>query len=133
MAAEKTTEKALQVAVEGAMEELGVELSDFSVFPDYENMTYVFLIEPMKEDTGVSIEQLTECVYKHMREANGEFAGYVDTGRIKKPVAHWLQPETTILYRDMMVFRGASANQLKPVRVIMNEKQRKFFFSLIME
>ena len=82
MAAEKTTEKALQAAVEGTMEELGVELSDFSVYPDYENMTYVFLIEPMKEDTGVSVERLTECVYKHMRKANGEFAGYVDTGRI---------------------------------------------------
>jgi hypothetical protein len=31
----------------------------------------------------------------------------------------------------MMVMRGASMNQLKPVRVIMNERQRKFFFSLI--
>ncbi|MBQ6441440.1 MAG: GH3 auxin-responsive promoter family protein [Lachnospiraceae bacterium] len=133
MAAEKTTEKALQVAVEGAMEELGVELSDFSVYPDYDNMTYVFLVEPMKEDVGVNEQQLTDCIYKHMRKANGEFAGYVDTGRIKRPVAHWLQSQTATLYRDMMVFKGASANQLKPVRVIMNEKQRKFFFGLLME
>ena len=133
MAAEKTTEKALQAAVEGAMEELGIELSDFSVYPDYDNMTYVFLVEPMKEEAGADAQQLTDCVYKHMRKANGEFAGYVDTGRIKKPVAHWIQPETSMLYRDMMVFKGASANQLKPVRVIMNEKQRKFFFGLLME
>jgi len=132
MAAEKTTEKALQMGVESAMEELGVELSDFSVYPDYDNMTYVFLIEPEKENTGISEEKLSECVFKHMREANGEFAGYVDTGRLQKPVAHWLQPQTAMLYRDMMVFKGASANQLKPVRVIMNEKQRKFFFSLRM-
>ncbi len=130
MAAEKTTEKALQIAVERTMNELGQELSDFCVYPDYDNMTYVFLIEPMKEDTGISEAQLTECVYKHMRVANGEFAGYVDTGRLKKPVAHWLQPQTAILYRDMMVYNGASANQLKPVRVITNEKQRKFFFGL---
>ena len=33
---EKTTEKALQAAVENTMNELGVELSDFSVYPDYE-------------------------------------------------------------------------------------------------
>ncbi len=133
MAAEKTTEAALRAAVTAAMDELGVELSDYCVYPDYENMTYVFLIEPMKEDTGVSAERLTECVYRHMREANGEFAGYVDTERLKKPVAHWLQPETAMLYRDMMVLKGASANQLKPVRVIMNERQRKFFFGLLME
>ena len=130
MAAEKTTEKALQIAVERTMNELNIKLSDFCVYPDYDNMTYVFLIEPMKEDTGVSEAQLTECVYKNMRATNGEFAGYVDTGRLNKPVAHWLQPQTAILYRDMMVYKGASANQLKPVRVIMNEKQRKFFFGL---
>ena len=83
MAAEKTTEKALQVAVESAMEELGMALSDFSVHPAYDNMTYVFLVEPTKEDVGINARQLSECVYKHTREANGEFAGYVDTGRLK--------------------------------------------------
>ena len=115
------------------MRELGVELSDYSVYPDYADITYEFLIEPMTEDTNVSAERLTECVYAHMREANGEFAGYVDTGRLKKPVAHWLQPQSAILYRDMMVYKGASASQIKPVHVIVNEKQRKFFFGLIME
>ena len=30
----------------------------------------------------------------------------------------------------MMVLRGSSMSQLKPVRVIMNERQRKFFFAL---
>ena len=68
-----------------------------------------------------------------MREANGEFAGYVDTGRLNKPVAHWLLPESGMLYRDMLVHRGASANQTKPVRVITNEQQRKFFFALVMQ
>ncbi len=133
MAAEKTTEKALQVAVEGTMNELGVALSDYSVYPDYANMTYEFLIEPMTEETNISAQRLTECVLKHMREANGEYALMVDTGKLNKPVAHWLQPQSAILYRDMMVYKGASANQLKPVHVIVNEKQRKFFFGLIME
>ena len=133
MAAEKTTEKALQIAVENTMDEFGLTLGNFCVYPDYDNMTYVFLVEPIKEDVGISEEQLTECVYKHMREANGEFAGYVDTGRLNKPVAHWLLPESGMLYRDMLVYRGASANQTKPVRVITNEQQRKFFFALVMQ
>jgi hypothetical protein len=38
-----------------------------------------------------------------------------------------------MLYRDMLVYRGASANQTKPVRVITNEQQRKFFFALVMQ
>lgn len=132
MGAEKTTEKALQVAVERAMDELGLELSDFSVYPDYENMTYVFLVEPMTEDTGVSEEKLAEVVYKHVKAANERFGPNVEKGVIRKPAAHWLQPETAMLYRDMMIYKGAPANQIKPVRVIMNERQRKFFFGLVM-
>ena len=58
MVAEKTTEKALQAAVEGAMTELGVELSDFTVYPDHDKMAYVFLIEPMKEHTGISVRRI---------------------------------------------------------------------------
>ena len=34
LVAEKTTEKALQVAVERTAEELGIDLADFSVYPD---------------------------------------------------------------------------------------------------
>ncbi len=133
MVSEKTTEKALQVTVEETMKELGLELSDFSVYPDYHNMTYVFLIEPMKEDTGVSEERLAECVYKHLCEARVGYAGFVDSGKLNRPAAHWLQPQTASLYRDMMVYKGAPANQIKPVHVIMNETQRKFFFGLIMK
>ena len=57
----------------------------------------------------------------------------VDDHWLDEPEVYFLQPETSLLYRDMMVFKGASMNQLKPVRVIMNERQRKFFFALIQE
>ena len=130
MAAEKTTEKALQVVVENAMDELGVEWTDFSVYPNYEDFTYEFLIEPVREDVGVSNEKLAECILRHMREANEVFGECLDDHEIKAPVAYWLQPQTSFLYRDMMIFRGASASQLKPVHVITNERQRKFFYAL---
>ena len=62
---------------------LRVELSDFIVCPDCENMTRVFPVEPMREDTCVETRQLIECVYRHMREVDGEFSGYIDTGRLE--------------------------------------------------
>jgi len=133
MAAEKTTEKALQVAVENVMKELGLPLSDFSVFPNYEEMTYEFLIETDREDIPVSRKTLEECLLRHMREQNEVFAETIDEGSVKEPVGYWLQPQTGILYRDMMVFKGAPVNQIKPVRVIMNEIQRKFFYGLRMK
>ena len=39
-------------------------------------------------------------------------------------------PETYILYREVMLAKGASVAQLKPVTVISNEFQKKYFFSL---
>lgn len=134
LAAEKTTEKALQVAVENAANELGFALSDFSVYPDSESIPgkYVFLIEPRneKEVQSISRAALRECLLKHLSIANPSFRKGYDNERLDLD-AWFLQPETSLLYRDMMVFNGAPLNQLKPVRVIVNEKQRKFFFGLI--
>ncbi|MBR6332585.1 MAG: GH3 auxin-responsive promoter family protein [Dehalococcoidales bacterium] len=132
MAAEKTTEKQLQEAVEKAMKELGLELSDFAMYPDYDKMQYVFLVEPTKEDTGVSRERLAETISKHLRELNTTFGMAIDVERLIEPDAFWLQPETAMLYRDLQVAKGASPSQIKPVRVITKEEQKKFFFGLRM-
>ncbi len=135
LAEEKTTEKALQIAVENTCKEMGIELADFSVYPntDVTPNRYDFLIEPMKEISKFDMEALKESVFKHLCEANPVYFDCYDDHWLDKPEVYFLQPETSLLYRDMMVFRGASLNQLKPVRVIMNERQRKFFFALIQE
>ena len=135
LAEEKTTEKALQVTVEEACKEMGIELADFSVYPntDITPNRYDFLIEPLHEITEFDMEALKECIFKHLCKANPVYFDCYDDHWLDKPEVYFLQPETSLLYRDMMVFRGASMNQLKPVRVIMNERQRKFFFGLIQE
>ena len=132
LAEEKTTEKALQVCVEKTAKELGIELADFSVYPntDVTPNRYDFLIEPMKEITKFDMDALKESIFKNLCEANPVYYDCYEDHWLDKPEVYFLQPETSLLYRDMMVFRGASMNQLKPVRVIMNERQRKFFFGL---
>lgn len=133
LAEEKTTEKALQVAVEATAKEMGFTLADFSVYPDQDVIPnkYTFLIEPMNEITEFDMEALQQSVFKHLCEANPVYYDCYEDNWLGMPEVHFLQPETSLLYRDMMVYRGASLNQLKPVRVIMNERQRKFFFALI--
>ena len=41
-----------------------------------------------------------------------------------------LQKDTYMLYRDVMVMKGVSGSQLKPINVIRNEFQRKFLVTL---
>lgn len=133
LAEEKTTEKAIQVTVERTCEELGIPLSDFCVYPNDEVSPgyYVFLIEPYRVMHGITKETLEKCVYKHLLEANPVYADCVAEDWLKVPQAYFLQPQTAALYKDLMVAKGASMNQLKPVRVINNEFQRRFFYKLI--
>ncbi|MBR2067681.1 MAG: GH3 auxin-responsive promoter family protein [Solobacterium sp.] len=133
LAEEKTTEKALQVAVENTCRELGISLADFSVYPnsDITPNRYDFLIEPVYDIERFDMDLLKETIFKYLCEANPVYLDCYKDHWLDKPEVYFLQPETSLLYRDMMVFRGASLNQLKPVRVIMNERQRKFFFGLI--
>lgn len=135
LVAEKTTEKALQVAVERTVEELGIDLADFSVYPDSDSTPnkYVFLIEPVKEIAQFDMETLRNTLFKHLCDVNPSYYKHCADHSLDKPDVYFLQPETSLLYRDLMVFKGASLNQLKPVRVIMNEMQRKFFFGLRQE
>ncbi len=132
LAEEKTTEKALQITCENVARDMGFTLSDFSVYPDTSVTPnkYVFLIEPKKEAYGIDMQKLKECVFKRLCEANPVYYDCYADKWLDMPDVYFLQPETSLLYKDMMVAKGASLNQLKPVRVIMNEVQRKFFFGL---
>lgn len=131
MVNEKITEHALQNVVEGTAKKLGFDLADFNVYPNYDGdlPRYNFLIEPRSVVEHISREQLQEALFEEIYKLP-RFSVFYDSGKLGKPEVWWLQPESNMLYRDIMVYRGAPANQLKPVRVILNEKQRKFFFAL---
>jgi hypothetical protein len=43
------------------------------------------------------------------------------------------QPETYVLYKDTMLLKGNPITQLKPVTVIGNEMQKRFFLTLVDE
>lgn len=132
LAAEKTTEKALQQAVEKTAAELGFDLSDYTVYPDAKATPprYTFLIQPPFPVAGITEEKLAETLEKYTREANPVYEECIQDHSMGAANAFWLQPETTFLWRELQVAKGRSAGQLKPVRTITTEEQRKFFFIL---
>lgn len=130
LACEKTTEKALQQAVEKTAAELGFALSDYTVYPDAASTPpgYTFLIQPPLPVEGITEEQLAEKLDKYTCEANALYEECILDHSMRHANAFWLQPETTFLWRELQIAKGRSAGQLKPVRTISNEDQRKFFF-----
>lgn len=130
MACEKTTEAMLKITAENTAKELGFGLLDYEVYADTSAVPgrYIFMIETYDEKRfSIPKEELDRVVLEKLCEANPEFKECYEEHLIQAPDAYFEQPETQLLFRDKMIYKGASAQQLKPVHVIGNEEQRKFF------
>ena len=128
---EKTTEVALRTAAEDTAKQLGFDMIDFTVYPDVEHVppryTYFMEIENLPE--GMKAKEIRFVLEKNLAKANPSMGDKVVKGICAPTKLNILEPETYSLYRDLMVMKGTAPAQLKPVRVIRNELQRKFFFS----
>lgn len=128
---EKTTELVLRGVAERVERELGYSMEDFSVFGDVDSvpMRYVMLMEatlPEGLDPGAVAAELD----KGLCEGNPSYGDKVAKGMLDHLRLLFLQPETYLLYRDVMISKGAASAQLKPPRIF-NEIQRRFFMALL--
>lgn len=127
---EKTTEVALRTAADNTAEQLGFEMIDFSVYPDvdYVPPRYTYFMEIDKLPEGLRAKEIRFALERNLAKANPSMGDKVARGICAPTKLNILEPETYGLYRDLMVMKGAIATQIKPVRVIHNEMQRRFFF-----
>ena len=129
---EKTSEAAVRYAVCETEKELGLEVYDYSIYSDTDGNppAYVFLLELRSRPDGLENEEIRKCLQDKLMMANKNIVHHFEDGYLGDVRLVLLQPETYLLYRDVMIVKGTSASQLKPVNVIRNEFQRKFFFGL---
>ncbi|MFT0898545.1 GH3 auxin-responsive promoter family protein [Candidatus Methanoprimaticola sp. MG2] len=134
MLGEKTTELALRNAVDRVERDLGFTVTDFSVLsdPDHEPMRYMFLMEAVRPKT-LSREDIAAALDRDLCERNPSYGDKVAKGMLDRPGLEFVQPETYLLYRDLMISKGASSAQLKPPRIISNDIQKRFFMVLLDE
>lgn len=128
---EKTTEMALRTAADLTAKECGFLLVDNSVYADTDNMRYVYIMEIDRVPLNLTEEEIYESLEKNLAEVNPSYGDKVKNGLIKPVKILFSQPETYVLYKEMMLRMGNSIAQLKPVSVIGNEQQKNFFFTLV--
>jgi hypothetical protein len=128
-----TTELALTKTATDTATELGFELVDFSIFPDRDAMPprYTYLMEIGNLPDGLTVEMIRSRLNEKLCGYNPDLKAYIDKGLCAPVELHIVQDETYMLYCDLMVMKGRNSAQIKPVRIIINEFQRKFFFGLI--
>ncbi len=133
LAGEKTTEMVLRNTLQRAEEKFNFDLVEFSMYPDSDASPpkYVFLIEALNIPQNIKKEDIKNFIEEDLSISNPSFGDKIKNGILGKIDIYYLQEETYLLYRDLMIMKGTSSAQLKPPRVIVNEFQRKFFFTLI--
>ncbi|MBE5902388.1 MAG: GH3 auxin-responsive promoter family protein [Lachnospiraceae bacterium] len=133
IAGEKTNEEAVRWSIGKFQDETGVLLRDFSVYADTESKPgrYVVLMEPDKDIDADKLPEYRDVIERLLSEANPSFGSKVRNGVLGRTKLCITQQETYMLYRDLMIMKGVSQNQLKPVRVIDTPMKEKFFFKLL--
>ena len=132
IAGEKTNEEAVRWVIEEFIRATGVNVADYSVYAnmDTEPGHYVLLMEPDGMIAREKIAEYRDILEEKMMHANPSYGDKIRTGVLGKMELFIVQQQTYQLYRDMMIMKGTSPNQLKPVRVIDTPMKERFFFFL---
>lgn len=135
MTGEKTTEVALRAALDMTEKALGFSVVDFSVYPDAcgDPLKYVYLIEPDRIPEGLTRETIAEELNRNLCQTNQVYGYKFEKGILGCLDVYYVQPETYLLYRDLMISKGTASSQLKPPRILSSDIQKRFFLALLEE
>ena len=133
---EKMTEGDLAWAIAEFAKETGIPVHDYAVYADtnFPPGRYIVLIESDKPVDMSKLDQYSEIIDKKMGEANeGGYAYERESENIAPAKLMIQQRESHALYREVMVLRGTSENQLKLVRVLDTPFKQHFFLKMVEE
>lgn len=135
LAAEKTTEEHLSVAVSDFSKEVGCQIDDYCLYIDYDvdPARYVLLIEPDGILSPDKIPEYSRVFEEKLCHANKEYEVCRYDRSIGHPVVLIQQQQTHALWREYKLYKGASQNQVKPVRILDSPQKEKFFFGMLEE
>ena len=135
VAGEKTSEDLLQYAVDALSCRRNLQIMGWSVCEDHSISPgrYILFLETdpviRTEDRGLCRNILEE----ELAYASDFYRNYIRDGHLSPMKIACLQPQTYQLYRELMIYKGASPNQLKPVHIIDNSFKMGFFSALTAE
>lgn len=133
MAGEKTSMVCITDAIEHLEKEMNITIPDYSIYADYDSDPgrYILLMESNEHVEKEQYKRIEGILEARLEKNNPSYGNKVKTGVLLPLSIDFVQKDTYWLYRDIMVYRGTSQNQIKPVRMIDNPFKKRFFFGLI--
>lgn len=136
MAGEKTNMRHLKWSVERLQEETGLEVIEYAIqaiTDEYPNR-YKLYLEPVESRYDRPLSAYARILEEAMEKANPSYGAKVQKGMFAPLELVFNQPQTHVLYREMMAHKnGTAAPQIKPVSLIDNPIKERFFGALVDE
>ena len=136
MAAEKTNMDHVKWSVDELTRQTGLNIVEFAVQPltdVYPNRYKVFL-EATESTYDRPLSAYASILEEALEKANPSYGAKVQKGMFAPLELVFNQPQTHILYREMMATKNhVSESQIKPVNLIDNPIKEKFFGALLDE
>lgn len=135
IAGDKITEAMMDKTMAKLGEDIGEQILDYSVYinRDISPARYEFLIETVRDLDPINCQNYCDILEKHLGEINPVYKECLDTNEIGHAKLFIQQPQTHKLWRELKMLKGASANQVKPVRVLDTPMKKNFFYKFLVE
>ena len=132
LAGDKITEAMMDETIKDMSHELNVIINDYVAYPDRSTSPahYDIIIEADRPLDISKTEEYRDILEKHLGRINPVYKECIDTHEIDHAVLYLQQQQTHALWREVRMLKGASANQVKPVRAIDTPQKHKFFFGM---
>ena len=118
----------------------GIDMADFAYWADEDAGTWKIFIEPYSRSVdavmNVDVEHMSDMFSLRLEQINPQYSRALGEGVIGPCEIHFNQPETHLLYRDVVRYRSnVSPAQIKPVHFVdaENEVIKRFFTKNILE
>lgn len=121
-----------QAALDTAAQ-LGLDLVDYSVYPDrdYDLPRYIYLLELANIPEGLTRDEIRSVLHNNLVKYSPKIGKYCKRGIGAPTELHILQHGSYMFYQDMMILKGRNPTQIKPVHIITDELHYRFFSKLI--
>lgn len=135
IAGEKTNDDCMNITISSFCKKANFDLVEYSMYGDYNHSPgrYIVFIEGENFRSSKDIAAMEKMLEEELCKNNPSYGDKIKKGIIAPLKLYFLRENTYGVYRQLMIAKGASANQLKPVRMIDNPFREKFFFSMMEE
>lgn len=125
---EKFSEIEVIRTIEGVREDFGLDKLNAIIYPDYQNICYVYLVELNKD---IKYDDLINGFERNMAIQNDDIDTLLKHKILHKTVIKYLEPGTFEKYDRYIRGIVNNINQEKRIIIIRNEKQKEFFLNCV--